>query len=65
MPKISDAALKEVQEAFRTFQELLETKPDPPYKYSTLNTYIPHAARFVKWLDDKVIIDEDGARTVG
>ena len=59
MAEISEAALKEVQEAFELYKGLLrETKLAP----STLNTYIPHAKRFVDWLAGKVEITETGTR---
>ena len=59
MAEISEAALKEIQEAFELYKGLLrETKLAP----STLNTYIPHAERFVDWLAGKVEITEMGTR---
>ena len=49
MPKVSPAALKEVQDALEQYRkEVAATLMTP----STKDTYLLHSTNFVRWLDD-------------
>ena len=50
MPKISEAALREVREAFKRYEEEV-TKSS--LRLSTKSTYLQHPERFIRWMEDK------------
>ena len=49
MPKISDDALRQVQEAFGRYENEVNAEA---LAASSKKTYILHAWHFVRWLDD-------------
>ena len=50
MRRISSSALVEVQNALESYRQEVERSQ---LKRSAKDTYIPHAARFVRWLDGR------------
>ena len=50
MPKISEAALREVQEAFKRYEEEVAKSQ---LRWSTKSTYLQHPERFIRWMEDK------------
>ena len=50
MPKISEAALREVQEAFKRYEEEVAKSQ---LQLSTKTTYLQHPKRFIRWMEDK------------
>lgn len=49
MPKISAAALREVQDALEQYRNEVEISN---LKHKTKKTYIRHSGTFVRWLND-------------
>ena len=49
MPKIGQAALREVQDALERYKEVVEATEMTP---TSKNTYLLHAEQFVRWLSD-------------
>ena len=49
MPRISQVALREAQEALRRYEEVVEATD---MTRNTKDTYLLHARNFVRWLAD-------------
>ena len=49
MPKIGQAALREVQDALERYKEVVEATEMTP---TSKKTYLLHAEQFVRWLSD-------------
>ena len=48
MPKISAAALREIKDAFKLYEEAIERST---LKRTTKGTYLQHPERFIRWLE--------------
>ena len=59
MPKISAAALREVKDAFRLYEEAVERSA---LKRTTKGTYLQHPERFIRWLEGKYTPPNEGSR---
>ena len=59
MPQISEAALREVKDAFKRYEEEVEKSS---LKRLTKGTYLQHPERFIRWMEGKYTPPTSGSR---